>query len=146
MCLIKVNEVFNISKEIVEGVNPVTKEPIEVVRTLFSNRDGSIRFYDTEENVERYLNSYQSEDEWALIEECLMNLDTELLDEDVRQALSMLKDSNGIISYPCVGFILSVFMRLNECFECYDDLDELSDLVGIEYAMLLFDLRGKDII
>ncbi len=146
MCLIKVNEVFNISKEIVEGVNPVTKEPIEVVRTLFSNRVGDIRFYDTVENVDRYLNSYQSEDEWALIEECLMNLDTELLDEDVKQALSMLQDSNGIISYPCVGFILSVFMRLNECFECYDDLDELSDLVGIEYAMLLFDLRGKDII
>ena len=146
MCLIKVNEVFNISKEIVEGVNPITKEPIEVVRTLFSNRAGDIRFYDTVENVDRYLNSYQSEDERALIEECLMNVDRELLDEDVRQALSMLQDSDGIISYPCVGFILSVFMRLNECFECYDDLDELSDLVGIDYAMLLFDLRGKDII
>lgn len=143
--MIKVNEVFNIDKEIVKGVNPRNKEEIKIIRTVFSNADGSIKFYDSVENVERYLNSCLLESQWKLIEECLKHVDIELLDEDIRQALSMLQDSDGVISYPCIGFVLSVFMGVNECFDCYDDLDELSDLVGIDYATLLFYLRGEEL-
>ena len=143
--MIKVNEVFNISKEIVRGVNPKTKEAIEITRTVFSNTDRSIKFYDSVENVERYLNICLLESQWELIEECLKHVDIELLDEDIRQALSMLQDSDGVISYPCIGFVLSVFMGVNECFDCYDDLDELSDLVGIDCATLLFYLRGEEL-
>lgn len=143
--MIKVNEVFNIDKEIVKGVNPRNKEEIKIIRTVFSNADGSIKFYDSVENVERYLNSCLLESQWELIEECLKHVDIELLDEDIRQALSMLQDSDGVISYPCIGFVLSVFMGVNECFDCYDDLDELSDLVGIDYATLLFYLRGEEL-
>lgn len=143
--MIKVDEVFDISKEIVKGVNPRTKEEIEITRTVFSNLDRSIKFYDSVENVERYLNSCLLESQWELIEECLEHVDIELLDEDIRQALSMLQDCDGIISYPCIGFVLSVFMGVNECFDCYDDLDELSDLVGIDYATLLFYLRGEEL-
>lgn len=143
--MIKVDEVFDISKEIVKGVNPRTKEEIEITRTVFSNLDRSIKFYDSVENVERYLNSCLLESQWELIEECLEHVDIELLDEDIRQALSMLQDCDGIISYPCIGFVLSVFMGVNKCFDCYDDLDELSDLVGIDYATLLFYLRGEEL-
>lgn len=141
--MIRVDEVFDISEEIVRGVNPRNKEPIEITRTVFSNTDGSIKFYDSVENVERYLNSCLLEAQWELIEECLKHVDIELLDDDIRQALRMLQDSDGIISYPCIGFVLSVFMGVNECFDYYDDLDELSNLVGIDYATLLFYLRGE---
>ena len=143
--MIKVNEVFNVSKEIAKGVNPRTKEAIEITRTVFSSEDGSIKFYDSVENVERYLNSSLEEPQWELVEECLKHVDKELLDDDIRQALSMLQDCDGIISYPCIGFVLSVFMGVNECFDCYDDLDELSDLVGVDYATLLFYLRGEEL-
>mgnify|MGYP006998530385 CR=1 FL=1 len=81
--MIKINEVFNISKEIVRGINPRTKEPIEITRTVFSNTDRSIKFYSTIEEVERYLNITLTEDLWDIIVGFFEEMENESDDDDI---------------------------------------------------------------
>ena len=59
--MIRVDEIFDVSKEIVEGVNPRTKEPIEITRTVFSKNDETIKFYFDINYVETSLNIPLSE-------------------------------------------------------------------------------------
>lgn len=141
--MIKINEVFNISKEIVKGVNPRTKEEIEITRTVFSNSDRSIKFYSTIEEVERYLNITLTEDLWDIIVGFFEEMENESDDDDILKCYEIL-EKEDVLSYGEKAYILNTFMSFNDCWLDYN-FDEMLEFIDFKCALLLTMLRGNDI-
>lgn len=141
--MIKVNEVFNISKERVRGVNPRTKEPIEIARTVFSNSDRRIKFYSTIEEVERYLNITLTEDLWDIIIGFFEDMEVECDDDNISKCYEIL-EKEDVLSYAEKVYILNTFMDFNDCWLDYD-FDGMLEFMDSKCALLLTMLRGNDL-
>lgn len=141
--MIKVNEVFNVSKEIAKGVNPRTKEAIEITRTVFSSEDESIKFYSTIEEVERYLNITLTEDLWDIIVGFFEEMENESDDDDILKCYEIL-EKEDVLSYGEKAYILNTFMSFNDCWLDYN-FDEMLEFIDFKCALLLTMLRGNDL-
>lgn len=141
--MIKVNEVFNVSKEIAKGVNSRTKEEIKIIRTVFSNTDRSIKFYSTIEEVERYLNITLTEDLWDIIVGFFEEMENESDDDDILKCYEIL-EKEDVLSYAEKVYILNTFMDFNDCWLDYD-FDEMLEFIDFKCALLLTMLRGNDL-
>lgn len=141
--MIKVNEVFNVSKEIAKGVNPRTKEAIEITRTVFSSEDESIKFYSTIEEVERYLNITLTEDLWDIIVGFFEEMENESDDDDILKCYEIL-EKEDVLSYAQKAYILNTFMSFNDCWLDYN-FDEMLEFIDFKCALLLTMLRGNDL-
>lgn len=141
--MIKVNEVFNVSKETVEGINPRTKEPIEITRTVFSNTDGSIKFYSTIDEIERYLNITLNEELWDIIIGFFEDMEGECDDDNISKCYRIL-EKEEVLSYAEKAYILNTFIDFNDCWFDYD-FDEMLEFMDSKCALLLTMLRGNDL-
>lgn len=136
---IKVEDVFNVEKEIVKGVNPRTKESIEIERYIF-NMDG-IEFSASPAFVEGILNMDLLEEEYEYVRQYLIDyisftaeLDEFYEDEVMIENVLGMKESIAVRTYLINAFSDILFTYLS------DDMieEEVKPFINCDIEYVIF--------